>query len=154
MSPQTFGGELLRTVPLLEETEPVRTAVVRILEAEVPSLPVVDGAGRLRGIFGEREFMTAIFPGYLGTLGYAGFVPKRLDRVLERQADRGERPVGPFMNTEHVDVGRDFSDLQLAETFLHHRVLIVPVVDAGQVAGIVTRSDFFRAVGGRFLELG
>ena len=33
------------------------------------------------------------------------------------------------MNTEHVEVGTDFSDLQLVEIFLHHRVLIVPVVE-------------------------
>ena len=38
------------------------------------------------------------------------------------------------MNTEHVDVGPDFSDTQVAEIFLHHRVLIVPVVDDGRVS--------------------
>ncbi len=31
------------------------------------------------------------------------------------------------MNTEHVDVPDDASDVQIAETFLHHRVLTVPV---------------------------
>jgi hypothetical protein len=35
----------------------------------------------------------------------------------------------------HVDVGSDFSDAQLAETFMHHRVLIIPVVDYGRVIG-------------------
>ena len=55
------------------------------------------------------------------------------------------------MNTEHVDVGPDFSDVQLAETFLHHRVLVIPVVDDRRVQGIVTRADFFRAVASRFL---
>jgi len=39
--------------------------------------------------------------------------------------------------------------VQLAETFLHHRVLIVPVVDQGRVRGIVTRWDFFKAVAKR-----
>jgi hypothetical protein len=37
------------------------------------------------------------------------------------------------MNTEHVDVGSDFPDIQVAEIFLHHRVLVVPVVDHGRV---------------------
>jgi CBS domain-containing protein len=154
MSPQTFGTGTLRTVPLLETGEPLRSAVATLLEAGVPALPVVDGNGRFRGIFGEREFMSAVFPGYLNTLGYAGFVPRSLDRALERQAGGGERPVGDVMNTEHVDVGPDVSDAQIAETFLHHRVLIVPVVDGGRVTGIVTRADFFRAVAERFLELG
>ena len=57
------------------------------------------------------------------------------------------------MNTEHVDVGPDFSDAQVAEIFLHHRVLILPIVDDGRVAGIITRTDFFRALAERFREL-
>ena len=55
------------------------------------------------------------------------------------------------MNTEHVDVGGDFSDAQVAEIFLHHRVLLVPVVDDRSVIGVITRSDFFRSVAERFL---
>jgi len=154
MSPQTFGAPILRTVPLLTVDQPMRDAAVAVLEAEVPALPVVDASGRLRGIFGEREFMTALFPAYLNTLGYAGFVPKSLDRTLEKRAGCARIPVGELMTTDHVDVGADFSDAQLAETFLHHRVLIVPVVDGGRVAGIVTRSDFFRVLAERFAELG
>jgi CBS domain-containing protein len=40
----------------------------------------------------------------------------------------------------------------VAEIFLHHRVLLVPVVDGGAVTGVITRSDFFRALATRFLE--
>ena len=39
----------------------------------------------------------------------------------------------------------DFSDVQVAETFLHHRVLILPVVRQGHVFGVITRGDFFQA---------
>ena len=56
------------------------------------------------------------------------------------------------MNTDHIDVGEDFSDIQLAEIFLHHRVLIIPIVDGDRVTGIVTREDFFRALAQRLLE--
>ena len=62
------------------------------------------------------------------------------------------RFVGKHMNTEHVDVGPDFADTQVAEIFLHHRVLIVPVVEDGRVTGLITRADFFRAIAQRFLE--
>jgi len=57
------------------------------------------------------------------------------------------------MNTDHIDVGEDFSDTQLAEIFLHHRVLIVPIVDCGHVTGVVTREDFTRALAQRLLTL-
>ena len=42
----------------------------------------------------------------------------------------------------------------VAEIFLHHRVLIVPVTEAGRVTGVITRSDFFRSVAERFLAQG
>jgi CBS domain-containing protein len=56
------------------------------------------------------------------------------------------------MNTEHIEVGADFSDAQVAEIFLHHRVLLVPVVEERRVVGVITRSDFFRALAERVLE--
>jgi CBS domain-containing protein len=46
----------------------------------------------------------------------------------------------------------DFSDAQVAEIFPHHRVLILPVIDdGGRVSGVITRSDFFRAIARRCL---
>ena len=58
------------------------------------------------------------------------------------------------MNTEHVEVEADFSDVQIAETFLHHRVLIIPVVDRVGSAGVITRADFFRRIAERVMEAG
>jgi CBS domain-containing protein len=152
MSPQRIGGAVRREAPLLRRDDRVRDAVAAIVEAGVPALPVVDGEGKLVGIFGEREFIGALFPGYLKELGYAGFVPRSLDEALEKRADCAGDLVGMHMNSDHIDVGEDFSDTQIAEVFLHHRVLIVPIVDNGVVTGIVTRQDFFRALAERFLD--
>lgn len=149
MSPRAIGERTIRQVPLLAVDQDVGSAVESILAADVPALPVVETSGRLRGIFGEREFLAAIFPGYLGQLHYAGFVTKTTENLIEKRAECGQDPVSKWMNTEHVDVPADYSDAQLAETFLHHRVLIIPVVDGARVEGIVTRSDFFRAVAAR-----
>jgi CBS domain-containing protein len=152
MTPDRLSRELVREAPLLRRDETVGAAVRHVLDSGLPALPVVDGHGRLVGIFGEREFMGALFPGYLKELKYAGFVPSTLDDAIEKRAACRDEPVGEYMNTEHIDVGADFSDAQLAETFLHHRVLIIPVVEARRVQGIVTRADFFRRLGKRFLE--
>jgi CBS domain-containing protein len=45
-----------------------------------------------------------------------------------------------------------YSDAQIAETFLHHRVLLVPVVDEGEMQGVITRRDFTRALAERVLS--
>ncbi|HMJ03557.1 MAG TPA: CBS domain-containing protein, partial [Conexibacter sp.] len=113
----------------------------------LPALPVVDERDAYAGIFGEREFMGAFFPGYLRELHGAGFVPRTLDEALERRAACLAEPVDAHLNREHIALGEDYSDAGLAERFLHHRVLIVPVLDgARRVTGVVTRSDFFRAL--------
>lgn len=152
MSPQRIASTVRREVPLLRDDERLRDAVREIIDADVPALPVVRADGTLVGIFGEREFMNALFPGYLKTLGYAGFVPSSLDEALEKRPSCADDPVSAYMNSEHIDVGEDMSDTQLGEIFLHHRVLIVPIVDAGRVSGIVTREDFFRALAQRVLS--
>ena len=151
MTAQTVGTEVIKEVPLLRHDEPLEVAIQRILDSGLPALPVVDAYECLMGIFGEREFIAALFPGYLTQLGYAGFVPHGLDDALEKRQSCRSEPVGQHMNTEHVDVGPDYSDTQVAEIFLHHRVLIVPVADRGRVQGVITRSGFFRTAAERFL---
>jgi CBS domain-containing protein len=154
MAPRTVSTPLIRDAPRLAATTPVADAVRYLLDADLPALPVVDERERLCGIFGEREFLGALFPGYLGELQSAGFVPRALEGALEKRAACRAEPVRNYMNSERIEVGLDFSDAQVAETFLHHRVLIVPVVHDGRIAGVITRGDFFRAIGERFLATG
>ncbi len=152
MSPRTVAGAVLRPSPVLRDTDPLGEAVARVVESGLPGLPVVDQEGRYAGLFGEREFLEALFPRYVQTLGYAGFVPRSLESVLDKRRRNSADHVREWMNTEHVDVPDDAADVQLAETFLHHRVIVVPVVDAGRrIVGVVLRRDFFGALAERYL---
>jgi CBS domain-containing protein len=151
VSPRSLSAPLVRDAPLLRQDTPVGEAVAAILDSGLPALPVVDAEGELLGIFGEREFMAALFPGYVGELRFAGFVSKRLDEALEKRSSCRHEPVGRHMNTEHVDVADHASDVHVAEIFLHHRVLIVPVRGDGGVKGVIARADFFRHLAERFL---
>jgi CBS domain-containing protein len=154
VNPNRLSHDLVREAPVLREDDKVERAVRAILDSGLPALPVTARDGRLKGIFGEREFMAALFPGYVGQLKHAGFIKYGLDDAIERRITCRHEPVGDHTNTEHVDVGPDFSDVQIAEIFLHHRVLIVPVVEERQVLGVITRADFFRRIAERFLEAG
>jgi CBS domain-containing protein len=151
MSPRSFSEHALHTPEPLRARDTVEAAVRKVLEARLPALPVVGDDDRYRGIFGEREFMEALFPGYLKQLRSTSFLPRSLDEAIERRETCRVEPVEAYMNTEHVDVDPDYSDTQLAEIFLHHRVLIVPVVDGGRVVGVITRRHFFRAIAERFI---
>jgi len=63
--------------------------------SDVPALPVIDATGKLRGIFGEREFIGALFPGYLTTLGCSpaarGPRPPRSPRSCARRPSAAHR---------------------------------------------------------------
>lgn len=154
MSPRRVSDPLVRDSPVLSCDDTLQTAAARLLSSDLPALPVADREGRHRGIFGEREFFAAVFPGYLSELRHAGFVPRVLEDALEKRSGCRHEPLGEHLNRERVEVPRDFSDAQVAETFLHHRVLIVPVVDDRRAVGVIVRADFFRAVAERFLAGG
>jgi CBS domain-containing protein len=152
MSPRTISDLIVREPPVLHVGDSIEAAVRQLLDTDLPALPVVDERERFAGIFGEREFMGALFPGYLKELKGAAFLHRSLDEALEKRDSCRIEPIGQHMNTEHVDVDPDFSDTQVAEIFLHHRVLVVPIVESKRVAGLITRHDFFTTLAERFLN--
>ena len=147
MSPRALAGNITREAPLLRRGQRVEEAALAVVESGLPALPVVDEEDMLIGIFGEREFIAALFPGYLADLKSAAFVPSTIDDTIDRRLECRHDPVEKHADTEHVAAGPDHSDVQLAETFLHHRALVIPIVDdERRVTGVVTRSDFFAAL--------
>ncbi|HMS72370.1 MAG TPA: CBS domain-containing protein, partial [Baekduia sp.] len=68
MTDQQLTELTLRDVPVISQDEPLRTALQRVLDRNLPALPVAGADGKYVGIFGEREFLQAIFPGYVGQL--------------------------------------------------------------------------------------
>jgi CBS domain-containing protein len=144
--PDSIAKKTIQEVEPLKEDEPVGSAARRVIEADLPGLPVVNEDGKFVGIFGEREFMNALFPRYVGELSSARMVSRDIDATIERRESCREEPVGEYMTTDHVVADDDYSDTQLAETFMHHRVLIVPIATKGKVHAVVTRNNFFRVL--------
>jgi CBS domain-containing protein len=152
VSPGRVFALVRRDAPALPHDTTVAAAAQLLVAAGLPALPVTGPDGRYAGIFGEREFIGALFPRYVQSLGYAAFVPRSMEDVLRKRRGAAREPVSAYANTEHVDVGEDVSDIALAETFLHHRVLIIPVTQDGRVTGVVTRADFFAQLAARLIE--
>jgi CBS domain-containing protein len=140
----------LREIEPLDADELIGPAARRVIDAGLPALPAVEADGRFAGIFGEREFMAALFPGYVGELASAAMVSRSVDETIERRSQCAEESIRRFLTTDHVVVEDSYSDTQLAETFLHHRVLVVPIATAGRVHAVVTRHDFFCGLVERF----
>ena len=144
--PDSIVRQTLREVEPLHAEETVLPAAQKVIDASLPALPVVEDDGSFVGIFGEREFMAALFPGYVGELASAAMVKRSLDEAIERREACRIEPIRRYLTTDHVLVEDICSDTQLAELFLHHRVLVIPIATRGTVHAVVTRNDFFRAL--------
>ena len=148
--PDSIVKNALQEIEPLDADELIGPAARRVVEAGLPALPAVEQGGRFAGIFGEREFMAALFPGYVGELASAAMISRSVDETIERRSQCAAEPIRRWLTTDHVIVEDDYSDTQLAEIFLHHRVLIVPIASRGRVHAVVTRHDFFCGLVERF----
>ncbi len=148
--PNTLVKETIQEIEPLPADEPVGSATRRVIASGLPGLPAVEPDGSFAGIFGEREFMAALFPGYVDTLHSAAVISRTIDETIDRRTGCAEEPIRDYLTTDSVVVSDDHSDTQLAELFLHHRVLIVPIATAGKVHAVVTRHDFFCELVNRF----
>jgi CBS domain-containing protein len=148
--PDSIVKQTIREIEPLSADDLIGPAARRLIDDGLPGLPAVEADGRFAGIFGEREFLVALFPGYVGELASAAMVSRSVDETIERRSDCSLEPIRRYLTTDHVLVEDDYSDTQLAELFLHHRVLIVPIATGGRIHAVVTRHDFFTALVGRF----
>lgn len=125
------------TVPVVREvmTSPavtlapddlLATAVRRLDDYEVTSLPVVDGGGRLVGVIGEAD------------------VVRRLARTSRHDHETGQR-VHDVMSPAVWSVSPDDPLLEVAELFCRTSLKSLPVVHHDRVVGVVSRRDLLRA---------
>ena len=142
--PDGIMRETLREVEPLGADDRIGAAARAVVDSGLPALPAVELDGKFAGIFGEREFMAALFPGYVGELASSAMISRTIDETIERRVGCVREPIRPYLTTDHVVVEDDYSDTQLAELFLHHRVLVIPIATEGRVHAVVTRNDFFR----------
>jgi len=144
--------DAVREVEPLSVDETVGRAARRVVESGLPALPAVDERGKFAGIFGEREFMSALFPGYMAELSSSAMISRSMDEAIDRRIECAFETIEAHLTDDPVLVEDNYSDTHLAELFLHHRVLIVPVATSGRIHGVITRHDYFEALVGRFIR--
>ncbi|HYH62027.1 MAG TPA: CBS domain-containing protein [Solirubrobacterales bacterium] len=150
--PDSIVKETIREIEPLSIDDNVAEASKRVIELKLPGLPAVDSDGKFAGIFGEREFLAALFPGYMNELSSTAMIKRSIDHTIDRRVECAAESIEKYLTKDHVLVEDDYSDTQLAELFLHHRVLVIPIATKGKVHAIVTRADYFEAVARRFVE--
>jgi CBS domain-containing protein len=150
--PASTVNESIREIEPLHADDLVGAAAQRVIAADLPALPAVEADGSFAGIFGERELIKALFPGYVGELGSSAMISRSIDDAIERRVSCAAEPIRRYLTTDHVLVEDDFSDTQLAELFIHYRVLVIPIATERLVHAVITRSDFFRVLAARLTD--
>jgi CBS domain-containing protein len=131
----------LRDLPLVaasvRESASFAEAAEALFRAEVSAIAVVDGVGRVRGVFGERDVLRAVFPGYIRELRHTSFLPDDQAGLDQRRREVADRPVVDFARAVDV-LSADESETHAAERFLHAAESALPVVDAGRYLGMLS----------------
>ncbi|MCA0008729.1 MULTISPECIES: CBS domain-containing protein [unclassified Mesorhizobium] len=117
-----------------------------MLSNKISGLPVVRGDGTLVGIVSEGDFLRR---GELDT-------EQKRSRWLEFLVSPGKaadeyvhangRRIEEVMSSDVVTASPAASLAEVVELMTQHHVKRIPVIDAGKVVGIITRSDLLRAL--------
>ncbi len=131
----------LRDLPLVpasvRQSASFAEATDALFRAEVSAIAVVDGVGRVEGIFGERDVLRAVFPGYLRELRHTSFLPDDQAGLDQRRREVADRPVSDFARAVAV-LSADESETHAAERFLHADEAALPVVDGDRYLGMLS----------------
>jgi CBS domain-containing protein len=109
---------------------------------KIAGVPVCDADGHVLGVVSEADILWK----ELGLHEHPGGL---VDRILENAYGNAERAsavtAAEAMTAPAITVEQDATVAAAAELMVEHRVNRLPVVDGGQLVGIVARADLVRA---------
>lgn len=132
---------MTRNVRTLLPDTPVKDAIAALLAQKISGLPVVDSAGKLVGMFTEKDVLKSVLPSYVSQVGK--FVYENTPKTMTAKvAKLDEFKVADLMRREVVTVTEETPVSEVAHIMLTQNVRRIPVVDRDQkMVGIAARSD-------------
>jgi CBS domain-containing protein len=120
----------------------LKEVATRMLEFGISGMPIVDGEGRVVGVLSETDILfkersAPVREGLVDWLVHYGEDPPA--------AKLSARTAGQAMTSPAVTITPRRSVAEAAELMLDLKIDRLPVVDAGELVGIVTRADLVRA---------
>jgi acetoin utilization protein AcuB len=116
----------------VRDDDPVKTAVVLVVENRIRHLPVVRGDS-LVGIVSDRDLKRGM-PSVV-----AGATPEEYQAFME------ETPVEQMMTRDPITCAPDADLVDLVRGFCEHKVGAIPIVEGERLVGIVTQTDMMQA---------
>lgn len=121
---------MAREVTTLKRNDQLSLANDIMQLGRIRHLPVLEDDGQLAGILSQRD----LFRGALArALGYGQHAQRKmLDNLLVKEA----------MSSDVVTTGPDRLLVEAARILLERKIGCLPVVEGGQLVGILTEADF------------
>ncbi|MDD5450079.1 MAG: CBS domain-containing protein [Candidatus Omnitrophica bacterium] len=137
---------MVKKVITLSPDTPVKDATAKLSELEISGLPVVDSAGKLVGMFTEKEVLKFILPSYVEQVGR--FVYENTSKGIQnKMAAMNNLKVKDLMRKDVTTVKEDTSLFEVARIMLTQKVRRIAVVDdSAKLVGIVSRADVMKGM--------
>ena len=144
---------MTRCVISITPESSIAQAISRMINHGVSGMPVIDADGRLAGIITESDFLRRV------ETSTEAPRPRWVELLLGAGSDAEDyarshgRLVRDVMSTKVITTTPDTSLGDLVTLMEENTVKRIPVIEAGAVVGIVSRSDLMTAVAERFHDI-
>jgi CBS domain-containing protein len=125
-----------------------KEALGLLFKMQISGLPVIDGQGKLVGMFTEKEILSYTLPSYVEKVGR--FIYEENPKSTKRKfTELGNLKVSQLMRKDVVTTAEDTTLCEVARIMLTQKARRLPVLDkSGKVVGIVARGDILKAIEG------
>ncbi len=125
----------------------VKEALVEILNKKINGLIVTDDSGKkVKGVLSVQDIAGATIPRqFRKNIGMAAGMYKK-GFFHEMCAEIEDLPVTKIMRTDFESVSLDDNIMTITAEFLLGDLYIVPVIEKGELVGVVTRSEIKKAL--------
>jgi CBS domain-containing protein len=137
---------MIHDVIAVSPDDDVSVAVKLLSEHDISALPVVDEDGKLVGMLSEADLL------HRAEIGTEKRHPWWLEAVMpasklaDEFAKSHGRRVEEVMTTDLVTATEDASLAEIATLLERHRIKRLPIVDDGNLVGMVSRSNLIQAL--------
>ena len=116
-----------------------------LFKMQISGLPVIDGQGKLVGMFTEKDILKSILPSYIEKVGR--FVYEENPKSIKNKFKELENlKVSQLMRKEIIIVFEDTAVCEVARIMLTQKVRRTPVLNKeNKVVGIVAREDIIKS---------
>jgi CBS domain-containing protein len=138
--------EVMRPAVSVRQDTPAIDAFKVMLDNGVPGIPVVNDRGYLVGFVHEAHLLASTLPPFVTFVKNLPRSPEGADGWVRYKRSAMDRPVEELMDREAPAVDIEHSEIVAAHKMVHDGAPCVIVTDSGRVAGIVTRTDLYKAI--------